>query len=141
MTITDKWLIDLAQARKAKGAPKKGGSKLLKSLPPVDDAWDALLSETKRQADTYMAALEDPTAVVIETSADAIELRAADGRQLTLRVDRKQRRMFETFRSAAGAVAHRKPMIRFVPDPAGQMTFNFGGVSSAASSLLRKVIG
>ena len=140
MTITDTWLIDLALARKAQGKQKKGG-KLLKSPAPVDEAWAALQRETKRQADVFMAALEDTGAVTVETSADTIDLSVPDGRQLIVRVDRQQRRMFETFRSSLGAVCQRKPMIRFVQGPGGQVSFNFGGVSSAASSLLRRVIG
>jgi hypothetical protein len=141
MTINDGWLLERAQKAKAAALQAaKSGSPVLKTLPPVDGLWKQLQEETKRQAGVYTGAVGDPGAVVVDTPPDLIDVRVPDGRQLTLRVDRERRRLSETFRTQAGAIRMRKPIIRFSLDAAGQLTFNFGGLQAAASSLLRRLI-
>ena len=137
MTISDKWLLDLARQRKNQGTPSKPGRP---ALPPVDKLWVKLQDETKRQAAVYTGALGDPKALVVETGPDTIEVRVPDGRQMTLRLDKKQRTLSETFRDRAGALRPRRPTIGFALDADGGLTFTFGGLQAAAGSLLRRVI-
>jgi hypothetical protein len=138
MTINDGWLKELA--RKRREAAQSNGRVLLKGAPPIDGLWASLQEETRRQARVYTDELGDPNAIVIETSADAIEGRTSDGRHLVLRLDREGRRLSETFRNQAGAVRRRTPIIKFTTNAAGEAAFNFGGVPGAAGSIIRRLV-
>lgn len=136
MTMNDNWLIE--RARKVQGVRKN--RPLLKAQPPVDDLWSQLQRETARQIKFYTDALGDPGALVIKTPPDAIEVSRPDGRQMTLRVDRDRRMLFQTVVDSAGAVRKPRPIIHFATTASGELTFNFGGVHGAAASILRRMI-
>jgi hypothetical protein len=140
MTITDKWLIERARIHKAAAHANSlpGGAR--RTLPPVDGLWEQLQKETQRQAAVYTGELRDPKALVVETSADAIELRTPDGRHMTVRVDRRDGSLTETFRNQAGATRTGRSILRFVTNAAGELTFGFGGLNGAAGSLVRRMI-
>lgn len=137
MTMQDQWLIERARARKT--AADRGHQLLETATPAVDDLWSRLQRETERLVAVFLDALGDPGALVVETSPDAIDLKRPDGRQLTLQVDRERRRLTQTVRDGRGAIRRPKPIIHFVTDGNGEVTFNFGGVQGAAASLLRRI--
>ena len=141
MTINDGWLLERAHTRKAQQSQtKQNQAASAKRVPPVDALWNQLQEETKRQAKVFTRALGDPGAVTVKTPPDRIEVLVPDGRQLVLTVDRKSRKLSETFRNQGGAVRIRKPLIAFSLDAHGKPTFNFGGLPAAAASLLRRLI-
>jgi hypothetical protein len=144
--IDDTWLIDRAEKKKAddafsrRNAPLLGAKRLASFTSELDTLWAELQAETRRQAGVYNTALDEPDALVVTTDADALDIRASDGRQLTIRVDRARQSLTEAFRTSEGAVRMGKPRIRFAVTSAGTLAFNFGLVRSAAGSLLRRLI-
>ena len=138
MTVNDGGLIERARKRKIQAKVMRGAAP--KAAPGVDELWKELQRETLRQAKVYTDALGDAGGLVVGTAANSIELSVPGGPSLTLRADLDNQRMFETFRNRAGAVRTRRPIIKFSRDAEGELTFNFGGVQSAAASLLRQVI-
>lgn len=140
MTTNPGWLIERAHLRKKARAAGNNVASAPKQLPAVDDLWKQLQEETARQAKVFADAVGDPNAVTVNTPPDQIEVSVPDGRQLILRVDRERRRLSQSFRSSGGAVRIRKPLLAFSADADGAAAFNFGGLSAAASSLLRRLI-
>ena len=140
MTMNDRWLIERAQIHKAAAhakQPLQGGRA---PLPPIDDLWAQLQKETQRQAAVYTGELGDPSALVVETRADDIDVRTPDGRQLIIHVDRERRTLSETYRNAVGATRRRRALAQFARDASGALTFNFGGLQGAAGSIVRRMI-
>ena len=134
----DNWLIERARKRNAREA--QGYQAPLKAMPPIDDLWSQLQRETVRQAKVFTDALGDPGALGVETPPDSIDLSTPDGRRLTLTVDRERRTLSQTVRDEAGAIRGSKPIIHFLRNADGELTFNFGGLQCVAASILRRVI-
>lgn len=143
MTITDKWLIERAQTRRAEGNANR---RLLKSdgfASAFDGGagtlWRDLQAELTRQAGLFNDALGEK-AVSVAGDADAISIESADGRKLTITLNHASRTLTEAFRNSAGATRTGRPRISFTTGPDGALTFNFGVVQHAAGSLLRRLI-
>lgn len=147
MTTTDRWLLERADKQKQEDAQAKklqGSLKARRYTATFDDGvdglWKSLQAEIARQVGVYNTALGRPDALVATTDANSIAVRAADGRELTITVDRAQRTLIEAFRNSAGATRAQRPRIGFRVDSEGRLAFNFGVVQSAAGSILRRVI-
>lgn len=141
MMTEDAWLLRRAREKKSADAARKNGApRGIPPVPSVDHLWSSLQAETRRQAAVYTEALDDPGALVVTTDADSIEAKALDGRRVTIRLNREQRSLRETYRDRAGAVRMGTPRIRFTVAQAGSVGFNCGAVGIAAGSILRRVL-
>jgi hypothetical protein len=141
MTIRDSWLLERAHQKKVRAAqpPRLTGAALMAGHP-VGELWSMLQKETVRQAAVYTSALGDPGEVVVETTADEIRIRMRDGRESTIRIDREQAALSETFRNQGGGVRVQRPNIRFLINADGKLALNYG-LHASAGSLLRRLIG
>jgi hypothetical protein len=143
MTINDNWLLD--RARKQKTASKQVSPWLQARVAGIFDAqidslWRALGAELDRQAGVFNKAAGDPDGLTVTGDTDRLDVRAADGRQLSIRLHRKQQALSERFRTAAGMERVGRPRIAFVVNPAGELVFNVPGAQAAAASMLRRLI-
>lgn len=136
MTTTDKWLLERARKKKQGLEPGRFDAAF---DAEIDELWSSLQTETRREVAVYNGAAGDKNALVVTTDADVIDARAADGRQLTVKLHRDRRSVSETFRTRAGAVRSGRPRIGFIVSTTGRLTFNFGVVQSVAASILRRV--
>jgi hypothetical protein len=141
MSSTDNWLI--LQARKKKIAMAATSANALVSashMPPIDDLWTQLQEETRRMVKVYTDELGDPLAIVVDTPPDTIEVRAANGKAVILRVDRDGRMLHQEMRTPDGGVRPRRTPITFTTNASGEAVFSWGGVSGAAGSILRRLV-
>jgi len=139
MSTNDSWLIQSAQRKKARDAAKPVLRAKVMSDRAVGELWKELQRETARQAKVYTDALGDPGELKVETSADEIKITMRDGRQSTIRIDRKAALLTDTYRNEGGAVRTGRPIISFRIDSAGELAFNCS-LHDAASALLRRMI-
>jgi hypothetical protein len=147
MTTTDRWLLERAEKKKQEDAKAGRLQGTLKSVryaasfdAELDALWSGLRAEIQRQIDLYNTASGDPGAIVATGTAESLSVRGADGRELTITVDRTHRTLMEAYRNSAGATRSGRPRIGFRVDSEGKLAFNFGVVQSAAGSILRRVI-
>lgn len=147
MTTTDRWLLERADKQKqadAQASKLTGSFKATRYAAKFDDGfdglWKSLQTEIARQVGVYNDAVGRSDALVATMSPTSIGVRASDGRELTISVDRTQRTLIEAFRNSAGATRSQRPRIGLRVDSEGRLAFNFGVVRSAAASILRRVI-
>jgi hypothetical protein len=136
----DSWLLESARRKQLRQAMPKGPLRAQAMAGhPVAELWKQLQRETVRQARVYTEALGDPGEITVETSPDEITIATRDGRQSTIRLDRTEAVLTDTFRDAGGAVRTGRPIINFRIDSAGTLAFNCS-LHDAASALLRRLI-
>ena len=141
MTSRDSWIVEQAQKKKAAALQGKPQVTVpLKGNSAVDDLWTSLQRETVRLAGLYNDALGEP-AVSVTAEGDVIDIKATDGRQLIVSLDRTKPGFTERFRNASGVTRLGAPRIQFATNSTGELGFSFGGVQEAAGSLLRRMIG
>ena len=78
--------------------------------------------------------------MVVETPADEIRLRAKDGRESIVRIDRKTGRLSEVYKNQGGGIRVRTPAAMLVLHSSGDIVWNYG-LQPTAQSIIRRVIG
>ena len=107
----------------------------------INDLWNALEEETRRQAEAYNAAVGDPEALLVwPGDPPLLVVHRKDGREVMVLVDRDNRALTEQYPNRAGAVRTGRPRLSFSVDAAGKLSFNLGSLERAAASLLRRLI-
>jgi hypothetical protein len=140
MTTKDYWLRERAKQNKAHGAKPRLNRVAAVAGRSLGDLWTEMQKETVRQAKVYSDAFGDPRELVVEIPADEIRMRARDGRESIVRIDRKTGRLSEIFRNHGGGIRVRIPAAKLVLHSSGDIVWNYG-LQPTARSLIRRLVG
>jgi hypothetical protein len=139
-TTRDHLLRERARLNKAHGAAPRLNRVTAVAGKSVGEVWSQMQKETARQAAVYCNAFGDRRELVVETPADEIRLRARDGRESIVRIDRKTGRLSEIYKNQGGGIRVRTPAAKIVLHSSGDIVWNFG-LQPTARSLIRRLIG
>ena len=140
MTTKDHWLRERARQNKPQAAAPLLNRVRAVAGRPIDELWTQMQKETVRQVAVYCEAFGDSREVVVETPADEIRLRAKDGRESIVRIDRKTGRLSEIYKNQGGGIRVRTPAAMLVLHSSGDIVWNYD-LQPSARSIIRRVIG